>query len=374
VIYFVVRDLVGRYPITMFLAGWGKRLARHMRVLDYDSLFRETRLRAGSYIFSDLDYLDTKAIESATACWEAIREGDVDARLMNHPMHVLRRYDLLRRLYERGVNDFNVHRLDEDRARLHFPVFLRAENDHEGPRSGLLPGADTLEDAIDQAEAAGVDVRDWIVTGFREYKGEDGLYRKYGAFNVGGHIIPRHMIFSRDWMVKRTSRALTASTLEEEREYVETNPHAADLREIFATAQVDYGRIDYTVHDGHIRVFEINTNPQTVTPGPSRDATRRPVKERFAERFVSALEACNSATPEDVTVPVQIEYAPVRVRSVTMMERTMSLTNAVGLERYEPQIFRRLFAVRAFRRRTSERLWARTPLRVRHAIRRVRYG
>jgi hypothetical protein len=374
VIYFVVRDVVGRYPVTMFLAGWGRRLARHMRVVDYDSLFRETRLRAGSYIFSDLDYLDAKAIESATACWEAIREGGVGGRLLNHPAHVLRRYDLLRRLYERGVNDFNVHRLDEDRARLRFPVFLRAENDHEGPRSGLLPSAVALESALGEAEAAGTDVRDWMVTGFREYRAQDGLYRKYGAFNVGGQIIPRHMIFGHDWMVKRTSRALAGTTLEEERAYIETNPHEAELREIFATAQVDYGRVDYTVHDGHIRVFEINTNPQTLTPGPSRDVARRPVKARFAARFVSALEACNSAAPEGATVPVQLEYAPVRRRSVSMVERTIALTNAVGLARYEPQIFRRLFAVRAFWRTNSKKLWARTPLRVRHAIRQARHG
>jgi len=373
-IYFVARDLVGRYPITVFLAGWGKGLVRHMRVLDYDSLFRETRLRAGSYIFSDLDYLDGKAIESATTCWDAIREGGVDGRLMNHPAHVLRRYDLLRRLYERGVNDFNVHRLDEDRARLHFPVFLRGENDHEGPRSSLLTTTDALEAAVGQAQADGANVRDWIVTGFGDYRGEDGLYRKYGAFNVGGHIIPRHMIFSHDWMVKSTSRALTESTLEEEREYIEANPHAADLREIFATAQVDYGRIDYTVHNGHIRVFEINTNPQILTPGPSRDAARRPVKARFAERFVSALEACNGAAPEHDTVPVQVQYAPVRARGITMMERTISLTNAIGLARFEPQIFRRLFAIRMSWRTNRRKLWANTPMRMRHAIRRLRHG
>jgi hypothetical protein len=373
-IYFVVRDVVGRYPITMFLAGWGKRLARHMRVLDYDSLFRERRLRAGTYIFSDLDYLDTKAIESATACWEAIRESGVDGRLMNHPAHVLRRYDLLRRLYERGVNDYNVHRLGEDRARLHFPVFLRVASDHEGPRSGLIPTREALEVAIAEAETSGEDVRDWIVTGFGEYRGEDGLYRKYGAFNVGGRIVPRHMIFGHDWMVKRTSRAVAGATLEEEREYIDTNPHEAELREIFATAQIDYGRIDYTVHDGHIRVFEINTNPQTLTPGPSRDVSRRAVKARFAERFVAALEACNSAAPEHQTVPVQLEYAPVRLRGVSMVERTIAFTSAIGLERFEPQIFRRLFGVRAFWRDTTGWMWAHIPVRVRHALRQLRHG
>ena len=224
------------------------------------------------------------------------------------------------------------------------------------------------------AEAGGVDVRDWIVTGFSDYRGEDGLYRKYGAFNVSGQIIPRHMIFSHDWLVKRSSRKLAGPTLKEEREYIEANPHSAELREIFATAQIDYGRIDYTVHDDHIRVFEINTNPQILTPGPSNDAARNAVKARFAERFVTALEMCNSPAPDDTTVPVHVPYTPVRARGVSMVERTISLTNAIGLERFEPQIFRRLFAIRVFCRTNWQKLWAHTPLRVRHAIRQLRHG
>ena len=44
-------------------------------------------------------------------------------------------------------------------------------------------------------------------------------------------------------------------------DYVRTNPHADELRKLFGAANIEYGRIDYTIADGRIQVFEINTNP-----------------------------------------------------------------------------------------------------------------
>lgn len=360
--------------MTMFLAGWGKRVARNMRVVDYESLFSQTHLCAGAYIFSDLDYLAKDAVASATDCWNAVHDAGVPGQHLNHPGRVLRRYDLLRSLYERDINNFNVHRIDDDRSRVRFPVFLRGESDHEGPRSDLISTPEALADEIRRQVTTGANVSDWMVTEFREFCGDDGLYRKYGAFNVGGEIIPRHMIFGREWMVKGASRQLAAQTVEEERTYIESNPHADALREIFSIAQIDYGRVDYTMHEGRICVFEINTNPQIVTPGPSRDAARREVKARFAERFAVALEACNSPASLNATVPLKVQYVPVRVRGISMLERSLSLTRAVGLGRFEPQVFRRLFAMRLFWRVNKRKLWAHTPLRVRHVIRQLRHN
>jgi len=373
-IFFVVGDLTGRYPMTMFLAGWGKRLAPNVRLLDYDTLFRQKELRSGTYIFSDLDYLDARAIDSAEDCWEALREVGGAARHLNHPRDVLRRYDLLVRLHEMEVNDFTVHRLTDDPSGFRFPVFLRAENDHDGPRTGLLTDPNALADATGRAQTDGVDTRQWMVTEFREYRGDDGLYRKYGAFNVGGRIIPRHMIFSHDWMTKSTSRQLAGPTLEEERAYIAANPHEERLREIFAAARIDYGRVDYTVHDGNIRVFEINTNPQIVQPGPSSHAARTPIKARFTEQLVDALESCHDPSVLQTTVPLDVPCVSVRRSAVSMAERIISFTSAIGLERHEAQILRALYAMRAINRTGKQKLWNRTPGRVRNAFHKLRHG
>ena len=54
-----------------------------------------------------------------------------------------------------------------------------------------------------------------------------------------------------------------------------SDPHHDLLKKIFSAGRIDFGRIDYSVLNGNIRVWEINTNP-TITVG-SQDG-------RFGER------------------------------------------------------------------------------------------
>ena len=51
-----------------------------------------------------------------------------------------------------------------------------------------------------------------------------------------------------------------------EARYVAENPHADEIRKIFEIARIDYGRIDYSLKNGQIRVWEINTNPVIAAP------------------------------------------------------------------------------------------------------------
>jgi hypothetical protein len=77
--------------------------------------------------------------------------------------------------------------------------------------------------------------------------------------------------------------------VDEELAYVRTNPHQADLREIFAAARIDYGRIDYAIKDGRIQVWEINTNPQIMSfqdgGGPARMPTHQWVAAHIKDAF-----------------------------------------------------------------------------------------
>ena len=104
------------------------------------------------------------------------------------------------------------------------------------------------------------------MTEFCHTADEHGVYRKYAAFIVGDAIVPRHLFFRRDWQVKR-NQLTDDAFLDEERKYMETNPHERRLREIFAAAQISYGRVDYALLDGEIQVWEINTNPVIAFPG-----------------------------------------------------------------------------------------------------------
>lgn len=117
-----------------------------------------------------------------------------------------------------------------------------------------------------------------------------GIYRKYGAFVVGARIVPRHLYFSRDWMVK-TADLGDPDLLAEELQYLESNPHAAQLLEICRHAGIGYGRIDYSLLDERIQIWEINTNPMVITPpGPNVDVDPRlPVHRRFTELLDDAF-------------------------------------------------------------------------------------
>ena len=112
-----------------------------------------------------------------------------------------------------------------------------------------------------------------LIEEFCDTRDASGLYRKYSAFAIGERIVPRHVFFSRDWLLK-APQLVAQELVAEELAYVRDNPHEAALREIFALARITYGRIDYALKDGRVQVWEINTNPQLLSfddgGGPSR--------------------------------------------------------------------------------------------------------
>ena len=116
------------------------------------------------------------------------------------------------------------------------------------------------------------------------------MVRKYGAFKVLDRILARQIHFSRRWILREPD-IRTPETTREELEYVETNPHAEQLREIFALARIDYGRIDYSMVGGRIQVWEINTNPMILIPRDREDPLRFTAHDRFGRAFNDALES-----------------------------------------------------------------------------------
>jgi hypothetical protein len=97
---------------------------------------------------------------------------------------------------------------------------------------------------------------------------------------------PRHMLFSREWVLKDPHLVDEQLMLEEDR-FVRESPHRHALQEIFQRSGIDYGRIDYTVADGRIQVFEINTNPIMLL-GVSKLAPRRWESQASSARQINA--------------------------------------------------------------------------------------
>lgn len=240
--------------IETYLRKDGAPLASLFALWTYDRL--PARPAPGTYCFADLEILTPDERERAVAL---SREVAARGPRLNDPEQWLGRYALLRTLRRHGSNRFDVHRVGEPPR---FPVFLRGEHDHDGSRTPLLRTQAELCRALLEAGD------DTLVVEFCDTADGAGVYRKYGAFVVGDRVLPRHLFFSRGWVVKEWD-LLDDAMLLEERRYLETNPHEQALREVAAIAGIRYGRIDYGLLDGSVQVFEINTNPVLLGIGPS---------------------------------------------------------------------------------------------------------
>jgi len=274
-----------RYTINRFLKFWAIALRGKVRFIYYSDLaFRKTLPRDVT-IFTDLERVSPAQLELAAEAAGQLRAAGV--RVLNEPSRVLCRYDLLRALKADGINNFNVYRTSDDRSALKFPAFVRRENEHQGSLTPLLNTAQELEDALKQAIQNGLKSAELLIVEFCATADEDNLFRKYSAFVIGQRFIPRHLLFSRGWMVKDPDLK-GELYVREENEYLaqKPHPHEAPLRAIFQRAGIDYGRIDYSLMNGKIQVWEINTNPNIVPA--SAFAPERAVSQNEARDQVCA--------------------------------------------------------------------------------------
>jgi hypothetical protein len=296
------------YTLNSFLAGWKPEIASRFTVVGYRRFFRRSYLPVGAYIFTDLERLTPHQLEKAARAWQALESSGRKLRLLNHPLKVMRRYELLRTLRAAGINDFDVYRLTERCRPRRFPVFIRGENDHSGPETPLLRNQDELDRAIDGLLKAGKTREERLIIEYRAAPGDDGYFRKYAAFVVLGEILPKHLFFSRNWVGKRAASDVNDSRALEEREYVEKNPHLSQLKKIPLLANIDYGRIDYGLVDGRVQVYEINTNPSIGRLDLNIEPGRVPQKAWFSQKFMDCLLAIDTSAAS--RRPVRVRFNP----------------------------------------------------------------
>jgi hypothetical protein len=309
--------------IKDYLDVHGKSLRDNIRILHYEDLAQPREFIRGTYVLAALDRLTPAIAQLLFEMHQQLKQID-GIRFLNHPRKTLQRFELLSELSLRGRNDFRAVRASMDLKSLRFPVFLREERLHEGAISPLLNSFSELRQAIGRALVQGHKLKNLLVVEFCDTANEEGFYRKYGAFVVGTRVIPRSLNYGRHWMLKHSQTEFTMPMVREELEYVSQNPHQQQLLEIFNLAQVEYGRIDYSLKDGKVQTWEINLNP-TIGRGlrprsriiaADLDAVRDEVRHCFYEGFERAWREVDLPTKPEP--PILMSPSPQLIRAANI--------------------------------------------------------
>lgn len=308
------------YTMGRYLKAWGGSLDRQVRSIAYDELPERKELGAGTYIFSDIERLDPLQTDVAAQVWEQLSSSGEDFRLYNHPRHSMRRLKLLDFLARDGGNRFRAHRAASYTDNLRYPVFVRHVFEHSGALTRLLENEKDLNWALLHLVGThGHSIRDLLIVEFCDTADSSGWYRKYSSFMIGGNVIPRHLIFGRGWQVKAPVSVDDETLQQEEIRYLDENPHSEELRRIFEAACIEYGRVDYSVLQGNLQVWEINTNPMILQEPERFEPSQMPVQLEFARNIKDAFMAIDLQSDPSNTVPVTV--SPETLQSMRKRDR-----------------------------------------------------
>lgn len=278
---------INQSPVSRLVRTSKGKLPR-IHLMSYTKAFRDLWVPATSLIFTDFDLLSSFEMDVAGCIAATARMQSPQLRVLNDPVQVKERFALLHALNRQGISPVRVTRLETGDMPEKFPVFIRLEDGSLHPDTGLLKNKDTFSSGLSELKGRGKTLKRRIAVSFENQADSDGFFRKYGAFRIGNHIVPQHILRSKDWMVKSNRAPVSKAFVEEELAFVQNNPFHDELMKIFEIANIQFGRVDFTITDGRIAVFEINTNPHfpRFTGGnPAREARRQGILEKLAQAF-----------------------------------------------------------------------------------------
>jgi len=344
------------WEIEEYLLQYGAHLRNRVAILKYDEIMRGKALPIGTYVFLSTDCLLPCEKEIAARFCRVLSSVRPAIKLLNDPGRVLCRYELLKRSFALERNRFRVFRAREFRLCQKFPVFVRTEQEHIGSLTGLLYTRQELVRALAMAQIRGYRLCDLIIVEYCDTADSSGVFRLYCASIVGDKIIPQAVVHNRNWVTKWAGRLIDEDKAREQLQYVQSNPHAAWLRDTFRLANINYGRIDYGLADGVPQVWEINTNPLIVRrPGAARAHSERqenllaPMRNRFLQQFAAALEEIDS--PADPNL-IRLDISQSERRDLRAEERSRwrlmitTATRAISQPRLVAAWFLRRFRAR----------------------------
>jgi len=174
------------------------------------------------------------------------------------------------------------------RAGVPEPFLVRPIGSHGG-KGLFVVGGDAPDEPLTPASA-------YYLTAYENFRGADGLFRKYRMIFVDRQPIPYHLAISPSWMVHYESSGmdLHPDRLAEEMRFLEDPATAlgaeamAAVTEIGAAMDLDYAGIDFSLlPDGRVLLFEANA---TMLAHPEAEGPLAH-KNPFIERIFAAFRA-----------------------------------------------------------------------------------
>ncbi|HUF10747.1 MAG TPA: hypothetical protein VMO47_15610 [Rhodothermales bacterium] len=317
-IYFVVPG-VQIHTFGPFLDRTDPEVRDRVKIITLEQAVRRSGLPIGTYVFSGLCVGSDAARKVACEFSQQLKAGDSSIRLLNDPEGVLWRHELLRALHDAGINGYRAYRYHElSNQTPRFPVFVRSERMHTGNLTPILNDREELRKAFAMLKRMGHSVEKLLTVEYVHAPGEDGLFRKYTAYRVGDELIPRYVTWSSKWLVKQHAKDLRPDDpsiprlVQEELDYARNGPWRDVLWKAFTLSNIQYGRVDFTVMNGLLQIWEINTAPYLSPKDlirPQEDwlnRLREPTKDLFYARFFPALFSLDASYP-DGTVPIALD-------------------------------------------------------------------
>jgi Tfp pilus assembly protein PilF len=140
------------------------------------------------------------------------------------------------------------------------PLLVRPAGSH---------GGDDLERLDNRAELAAyaqrVPADEYYVSDFWDYRGTDGLFRKYRLIFVDCQVFPYHLAITRHWLAHYWRAEMADAMKREEEAFLADfrqafrGPAADAVREAARRLDLDYAGMDCTIlPDGRVLVFEAN--------------------------------------------------------------------------------------------------------------------
>lgn len=180
-----------------------------------------------------------------------------------------------------------------------FPVIVRPVDSHAGKGLAKLDNAAAISGYLQTMPQHA-----FYISRFVDYRGADGLFRKYRIVLIAGRPFVCHMAISGHWMIHYLNAGMAESATKraEEARFMDSfdedfsRRHAAALQTIYARMGLDYLGIDCgETPDGRLLIFEVDSNMivhaiDPVDTFPYKQPQMRKVFDAFREMLNYAMQ------------------------------------------------------------------------------------